>query len=73
METIEELTVIYHLISRNLKTFERGFINRLTEKCANCMLYLPKFETVKVSFPKWLKCFGSYFREVEVLRKHFHF
>ena len=28
---------------------------------------------VKVSFPKCLKCFGSYFREVEIVRKHFHF
>ena len=41
METIEELTEIY-LISRNSKTFEKGFINRLTDKC--CMLYFPKFE-----------------------------
>ena len=62
METIEELTEIY-LISRNSKTFERGFINRLTGK----------FEAVKVSFPKCLKCFGCYFREVEIVRKNFHF
>ena len=72
METIEKLTVIY-LISRNSKTFERGFINRLTNKCASCMLYFPKFEAVKVSFPKCLKYFRSYFREVEIVRKHFHF
>ena len=37
------------------------------------MLYFPKFEAAKVSFPKCLKCFGSYFREVEIVRKHFHF
>ena len=41
MEIIEELTEIY-LNSRNLKTFEKGFINRLTDKCR--MLYFPKFE-----------------------------
>ena len=72
METIEELTEIY-LISRNSKTFERGFINHLTGKCTSCMLYFPKFKAVKISFPKCLKCFGSYFREVEIVRKHFHF
>ena len=37
------------------------------------MLYFPKFEAAKVSFPKCLKCFGSYFREVEIVMKHFHF
>ena len=37
------------------------------------MLYFPKFEAVKASFPKCLKCFGSYFPEVEIVRKHFHF
>ena len=71
METTEELTKIY-LISRNSKTFERGFINRLTNKCISCMLYFPKFDAVKVSFPKCLKCFAS-FCEVEIVRKHFHF
>ena len=37
------------------------------------MLYLPKFKAGKVSFPKCLKFFGSYFCEVEIVRKHFHF
>ena len=37
------------------------------------MLYFPKFEAVKVSLSKFLKCFGSYFCEVEIVRKHFHF
>ena len=72
METIEELTEIY-LISRNSKKFERGFINILTDKCTSCILYFPKFEPVKVSFPKCVKCFAYYFREVEIVRKHFHF
>ena len=72
METIEELTEIY-LISRNSKTFERDFLNCLTDKCISCILYFPKFEAVKVSFQKFLKCFGSYFRKVEIVRKHFHF
>ena len=49
------------------------FINRLTDKCTSRMLYFHKFEAAKVSFPKCLKCFGSYFREVEIVRKHFHF
>ena len=35
------------------------------------MLYFPKFEAAKVLFPKCLKCFGSYFREVEIVKKHF--
>ena len=65
METIEELTVTY-LISRNSKTFERGFIYRLTDKCISCMLYFPKLKAVKVSFPKCFKCFGSYFRDLEI-------
>ena len=72
METIEELPEIY-LISRNSETFGRDFINRLTEKCTSCMLYFPKFEAGKVSFLKGLKCFGSYFREVQIVKKHFHF
>ena len=66
------LTKIY-LISRNLETFERGFINCLTVKCTSCILYFPKFKAVKLSFPKWLKFFGSYFHEVEIVKKHFHF
>ena len=37
------------------------------------MLYFPKFEAVKVSFPKCFGCFGSYFLEVVIVRKHFHF
>ena len=37
------------------------------------MLYFPKLEAAKISFPKCLKCFGSYFREVEIVGKHFHF
>ena len=37
------------------------------------MFYFPKFEAVKVSLPKCVKCFGSHFREVEIVRKHFHF
>ena len=37
------------------------------------MFYFRKFEAVKVSFPKFLKCFGSYFREAEIVKKHFHF
>ena len=72
METIEEVTETY-LISRNSKTFESGFINCLTDKCTSCMLYFPKFEAVKVSFPKCLKCFGFCFREVKIMRKHFDF
>ena len=72
METMEELTVIY-LISKNLKTFGRGFINCLTGKCTSCILYFPKFEAVKVSFPKYLKFFYSYFYDVEIVKKHFHF
>ena len=70
METIEELTVTY-LISRNSKTFERGFIIHLTDKCTSCMLYFPKFKAVKVSFPKCLKCFGSCFHEVEIVTNIF--
>ena len=66
------LTKIY-LISRNSETFERGFINCLTDKCTSCILYFPKFKAVKLSFPKWLKFFGSYFPEVEIVKKHFHF
>ena len=72
METKAELTEIC-LISRNSKTFERGFINRFTDKCTSFMLYFPKSEAVKVSFPKCFRCFGSYFREVEVVRKRFLF
>ena len=37
------------------------------------MLYFPKSEAVTVSFPKGLKCFDSYFREVGIVRKHFYF
>ena len=37
------------------------------------MLYFPKFEAANVLFPKCLKCFGSYYCEVEIVRKHFHF
>ena len=71
-ETIEELTVIY-LISRNSKTFEWGFINYLTNQYTSCMLYFLKFKAVKVSFLKCLRFFGSYFHEVEIEKKHFHF
>ena len=39
----------------------------------SCMFYFPKFEVVKVLFPKCLKCFGSYFCEVEIVWTHFHF
>ena len=41
MDIKEELTVIY-LISRNWRTFERGFINCLTDKCSSC--YFPIFK-----------------------------
>ena len=69
MDIKEELTVIY-LISRNWRKFERGFINCVTDKCSSC--YFPKFET-EGSFPNFLKFFDSYFREVELVKKHFHF
>ena len=72
MELIEKLTEIY-LISRNSKTFERGFINFSTDKCTSCMLYFTKFEAVKVLPPKCLKCFGSCFCKVEIVKKYFHF
>ena len=72
MEAMEELTVIY-LILRNLKTFERGFINCLTDKCTSRMFYFPKFEGAEVSFPKCLKFFDSYLHDVEIVKKHFHF
>ena len=71
-ETVEELTEIY-FISRDSKTFERSFINCLPDKCTSCMLYFPKLEAVKVSFPKCLKCFGCYLREVKIFRKQFLF
>ena len=66
-------------IDRDLSHFKKfeniwkRFINRLSDKCTRCMLYFLKFEAVKASFPKCLKCFGSYFREVEIVRQHFHF
>ena len=48
METIKQLTEIY-LISRNLKTFERGFINCLTDKCTSCLEFVEVMPIVSKS------------------------
>ena len=59
-----------YLISRNWRTFERGFINCLTDKCSSC--YFPKFKAEGFA-SKMFKIFGSYFHEVEIVKKHFPF